>query len=95
MFEKPIELSFVNMNMTLFISITVFCGHDNILLNSAHIPSECREYFAKYCEVPQIIVMDLNYVMNFGGKLFVLSRSTIVINVSTLPSLPICPLLLP
>jgi hypothetical protein len=31
-------------SITLFKSITIFCGTDNILQNISHIETECEEY---------------------------------------------------
>ena len=36
-------------SITLFISIIVFCGVDNISHNILCIESECREYYVEYC----------------------------------------------
>ena len=38
------------MAITLFKSIKVFCGTDNILQNTPHIQVQCGTYFAKYCQ---------------------------------------------
>jgi hypothetical protein len=35
--------------ITLFRSITVFCGIDNIQWNILYIHIECGEYFVEYC----------------------------------------------
>jgi hypothetical protein len=36
--------------ITLFKSITMLCGTDNILQNIYHIQSECGEYSIEYCQ---------------------------------------------
>ena len=39
-----------SIHITLFITITMFCGTDSILQNIPHIWIECEKYFAKYCQ---------------------------------------------
>ena len=47
------QVSIQNRNglhvITLFTSITMFCGTDNILQNIPHIQTQCTKYSAKYC----------------------------------------------
>ena len=36
--------------ITLFISIKMFSGTNNVMQNVPHIQTECGEYSAKYCQ---------------------------------------------
>ena len=59
------------MIITLFNSIPMLCGTNNILQNIPHIQCEYEEYFTKYL-VPQNIVMDLNNVMMRNTNYFII-----------------------
>ena len=43
-------------NVTLFKSIRVLCGTDNIIWNIPHIQFECGEYYVEYCQ-PHITLL--------------------------------------
>jgi hypothetical protein len=53
-----------HVSITLFISITMFCGTDNIMWKIFHIQTECGEYFTKILFVPHNTSVDLNNVMS-------------------------------
>ena len=40
----------MTIDITLFRSMTMFCGIDIIMWNISHIQTKCGEYFAKYCQ---------------------------------------------
>ena len=51
--------------ITLFKSITMLCGIDNILWNILHIQIECGKYFAEYCQSHRrLLCIDLYNVMH-------------------------------
>ena len=55
--------------MTLFTSITLLCGTNDISRNVIHIQTECGEYPWIFCgilSIPKNIVMDLSNVMTRG-----------------------------
>ena len=57
-----------HLTITLFRSITVLCGTDNISQNIPHVQTGCEEYtkiFYRILSVPQNIVMNLNNNMTF------------------------------
>jgi hypothetical protein len=51
----------INMSITLFISITMFCGIDNILHNISHIHIECGEDSIGYCKSHETLLWILHY----------------------------------
>ena len=50
-----IERAF-NVNITLFRSVVVVCGIDNITWNIVYIQSECEKYSSKYCQFHQTLL---------------------------------------
>jgi hypothetical protein len=52
--------------ITLFGSITMLCGIDNIPQNIPHTRSKCGKYYVEYRRVPHNKVMDMNNVMVLG-----------------------------
>ena len=46
--KKTIEVNF--LNLTLFRSISVLCGTDDILHNIPHTETECEKHSTEYCQ---------------------------------------------
>ena len=63
-------------SITIFISITLFCGTDNSLQNIAHIQIECAEYSTKSCQSHRTFVMNLYNAMSY--EIVVLPLESIV-----------------
>ena len=43
-------LAIISLHCTLFRSMTMLCGTNNIIQNIPHIQAECEKYFAEYCQ---------------------------------------------